>query len=151
MIQWYLALHAAALLWPSIQFVYMSIAVIIRFHSVFCRYSLEIARRSGAVFNLPRFLCNHADIGECFSGIQPTEHRDSKAHYILRGFSQLIGADTLHRFVPILTCMLSTYASSIPVLLLQISVVPLQFKAGRNRQCTIAPTLLSNFIEESAP
>lgn len=32
MILWYLALHAAALLWPStIQFVYMSIAVIIQY------------------------------------------------------------------------------------------------------------------------
>jgi hypothetical protein len=64
----------------------------------------------------------------------------------------LTGAGILHLFVPILTCqcMLSTYTPSISVLL-QISVVHLLFKAGRNRQGTIAPGLPSNFIEESAP
>ena len=62
-------------IWPSIQFVYMSMAVIIRYHSVFCQHSLEITRRSRAVFNLPRFLGIHADIGECFSGFQTTENR----------------------------------------------------------------------------
>ena len=46
-----------------------------RNNSVFCRYPLEVARRSSAVFNRPRFLCNHAAIGECFSGFQATESR----------------------------------------------------------------------------
>jgi hypothetical protein len=107
---------------------------------MFCRYLLEMTRRSCAV-PYSTFL---ASIVTMLTSLNASPaFRPPRLEGTLHSTPRI----TLRPLVPILTCMPSTYTSSTLVLLLQISVIPLLSKAGWTR--VQAPALPSNFVEES--
>jgi hypothetical protein len=98
-------------------------------------YFLEIARWSHSAHKLPRLMCNHTGIDECFSGFQTAETRRRTVYSAdVTNFDCRGGHST----------PLCPYINLDAVDLHIISpATPLLLKAGWNRQGTIAPARTS--------